>query len=145
MPIHGAASLRYFDKTVDTMAICTAPICVFSFWVDFVLSHLVFTSFATIHECPVEDTFSFEKPVHPHRQGYLDLVTYGSYLNGEKIYLNSTLSRNHLHTVYFFNRSKAIYATMVPVWLTVKILSIWVFLFSATLSRKGPFYARINQ
>ena len=53
-----------------------------------------------MHECTAEDTFSYEKPGLRHRQGYLDKNTYGSYLNGDKSYLNSTLCKIHLHIVY---------------------------------------------
>ena len=66
-------------------------ICVTSFCVDLAVSHLLLTSVAIIHECTVEDTFPFEKSSQPHRKAHLDKNTYRSYLNGDKIYLNSTL------------------------------------------------------
>ena len=127
VPIHGAAPLRWFDKTVNTLQYALhISTYMSSFRVDFFVSHLLFTSVATIHECNVEDTFCFEKPVHSHRQGYLDKNTYGSrqehlwfvtttYGGSYKTYLNSTLFGIHLHTVYSYNHPDVICTTMVPV------------------------------
>ena len=91
-------------------------ICVRSFYVDCFVSHLLLLwlqqcmrTLSKIH-FPLKSTF-----IHIDKVSYLDKNTYGSYLNGDKTYLNSTLFRIHLHTVYSYIRSDAIYTTMVPV------------------------------
>ena len=123
----GAAALLRQNR--KHYAICIAHILstyMSSFCVDLFVSHSLFTSVAAIHECTVEDTFCFEKPVHSHRQGYLDENTYGSrqehlwfvtttYGGSYKTYLNSTLFGIHLHTVYSYNHPDVICTTMVPV------------------------------
>ena len=70
-PRSGAAALLRQDRRY--YAICIAPIylCVLLLC-RLVLSHFLCTSVAAIHGGTVEDTFSFEKPVHKQTQGYLD-------------------------------------------------------------------------
>ena len=90
-----------FEKTGDTMQYALhLSTCVTSFCVELAVSRLLYTLVATIHECNVEDTFSFENPVQPHRKPHLEKNTYRSYLNGDKTDLNSTLFRINLHAVY---------------------------------------------
>ena len=114
VPIHGGAPLHCFEKTVDTYyAIRIAPIylCVLLLC-RLVLSHFLCTTVAAIHGGTVEDTFSFEKPVHPQRQGHLDKDTYGSYLSEDKIYLTA-------------NCSESIYIQFTPTTARMLYTQLW--------------------
>ena len=64
-----------------------------------------------------------------HVEGYLDKDTYGSYLNGDKKCISQHNSAHNTESSYIqftykYNRSNAIFSTMVPVGLMAKILNI---------------------
>ena len=96
-------SMALLYKTIDTMQYALhLSIRLTSFCVGLVLSHLLFNSVATMHECTVEETFSFESPVHPRgrlaRQGHIWWLSQ----RRQKMYISTqqcTQHRIHLHTV----------------------------------------------